>query len=109
MDSGLQAERALLGARLMDPDGQQRVLGLVHPDDFYRPWHGQVLAAMDWLPELWSVLCLEPSRTPGTLAGQAEWHTRLLAPAAEQPAREIRRYAHATGRPGVPGRTGGRP
>jgi replicative DNA helicase len=43
------AERALLGAILSDPAGQQRVLGLLARDDFYRPWHGQVLAAMQRL------------------------------------------------------------
>src|ERR1700683_302773 len=42
----LHAERALLGAILFDPDGQREILRLVTPDDFYRPWHGQVLAAM---------------------------------------------------------------
>jgi hypothetical protein len=49
MDSGLHAERAFLGAVLADPDGQQHVLGYVRPEDFYRPWHGQVLAAMQRL------------------------------------------------------------
>ena len=36
------AERALLA----DPDGQRDALRVVTSDDFYRPWHGQVLAAM---------------------------------------------------------------
>jgi hypothetical protein len=40
------AERALLGAVLLDPAGQHQVLGLVQPDDMRRPWHAQVLAAM---------------------------------------------------------------
>jgi replicative DNA helicase len=42
----LHAERALLGAILFDPDGQRELLRLTTPDDFHRPWHGQVLAAM---------------------------------------------------------------
>ena len=46
MNAVLHAERALLGAILFDPDGQREILRLVTPDDFYRPWHGQVLAAM---------------------------------------------------------------
>lgn len=37
MDSSLDAERALLGAMLTDPEGRQHVLGFVQPDDFYRP------------------------------------------------------------------------
>ena len=40
------AERALLGAVLLDPAGQQRVLDQVVPEDMRRPWHGQVLEAM---------------------------------------------------------------
>ena len=89
----------------------------------YRPGYGHLAASLgdcwdqhplclyilDWLSELWSVLYLAPARTAGTLAGQAEWHTRLLAAAAEQLARETRGCAHAhppaTARP----RTGARP
>ncbi len=36
----------MLGAILLDPAGQQPLLDLVTDDDLYRPWHGQVLAAM---------------------------------------------------------------
>jgi replicative DNA helicase len=43
------AEQALLGAVLADPPGQQYVLDLVEPGDMFRPWHGQVLAAMQRL------------------------------------------------------------
>lgn len=47
MDSQrIAAERALLGAVLLDPAGQQHVLDYVGADDFLRPWHAQVLAAM---------------------------------------------------------------
>ncbi len=46
MNAVLHAERALLGAILFDPDGQREILRLATPDDFYRPWHGQVLSAM---------------------------------------------------------------
>ena len=42
----VQAERALLGAVLLDPAAQQRVLDLVQPDDMRLPWHAQVLEAM---------------------------------------------------------------
>jgi DnaB-like helicase N terminal domain len=43
------AEQALLGAVLADPPGQQHLLDLVEPGDMFRPWHGQVLAAMQRL------------------------------------------------------------
>jgi len=43
---GIPAEQALLGAVLLDPAGQHRALDLVQPDDMCRPWHAQVLAAM---------------------------------------------------------------
>jgi hypothetical protein len=49
MWSGVDAEQALLGAVLADPPGQQYLLGLVEPGDMFRPWHGQVLAAMQRL------------------------------------------------------------
>jgi hypothetical protein len=81
-------------------------------EQVYRPGYGHLAASLgdcweahplclyilDWLSELWSVLYLAPARTAGTLAGQAEWHTRLLAAAAEQLARETRGCAHGTTR-----------
>ncbi len=45
----IPAEQALLGSVLLDPAGQQQVLDLVEPGDMYRPWHGQVLSAMQRL------------------------------------------------------------
>ena len=81
-------------------------------EQVYRPGYGHLAASLgecweqhplclyilDWLSELWSVLYLAPGRTAGTLAGQAEWHTRLLAAAAEQLARETRGCTHSTSR-----------
>jgi hypothetical protein len=81
-------------------------------EQVYRPGYGHLAASLgdcweqhplclyllDWLSELWSVLYLAPGRTAGTLAGQAEWHTRLLTAAAEQLARETRGCGHGTGR-----------
>ena len=81
-------------------------------EQVYRPGYGHLSASLgecwdqhplclyilDWLSELWSVLYLAPARTQGTLAGQAEWHTRLLAAAADQLARETRSCAHGTSR-----------
>lgn len=45
----LRAERALLGAVLSDPVGQQHALDLVDAGDMTSPWHGQVLEAMQRL------------------------------------------------------------
>src|ERR1700733_3994232 len=49
MRSDVRTEQALLGAILADPPGQQSLLGLVEAGDMFRPWHGQVLAAMQRL------------------------------------------------------------
>jgi hypothetical protein len=81
-------------------------------NEIYRPGYGHLAAqlgdcweqhplcvyTLDWLSELWSVLYLQPTRTAGTLAGQAEWQTRLLAAAAEQFSRETSRCPHQVGR-----------
>jgi hypothetical protein len=81
-------------------------------EQVYRPGYGHLAASLgecweqhplclyvlDWLSELWSVLYLAPGRTAGTLAGQAEWHTRLLTAAAEQLTRETRGCGHGTDR-----------
>ena len=45
----IRAEQALLGAVLSDPAGQAYLLDLVEPYDMARPYHGQVLAAMQRL------------------------------------------------------------
>lgn len=43
----IRAEQALLGSVLADPDGQAWLLDVVDADDITRPYHGQVLAAMN--------------------------------------------------------------
>jgi hypothetical protein len=92
-------------------------------EQVYRPGYGHLSAGLgdcwerhplclyilDWLSELWSVLYLTPDRTTGNLAGQAEWHTRLLTAAAEQLARETRGCAHTRDQHRTAGRTGARP
>ena len=45
----VRAEQALLGAVLSDPEGQQGVLDWVQAGDMRRPWHAQVLEAMQRL------------------------------------------------------------
>jgi len=42
----IRAEQALLGAIMSDAGRQGALLDLLHPSDMYRPYHGQVLAAM---------------------------------------------------------------
>ena len=105
------------------PDRDQAVSKLrAWIDQVYRPGYGHLAASLgdcweqhplclyilDWLSELWSVLYLQPSRTAGTLAGQAEWHVRLLAAAADLLARETRGCAHRAGWQ-QQARTGSRP
>jgi replicative DNA helicase len=46
---GVRVEQAMLGAVLSDLTGQPQVLDWVEPGDMCRPWHGQVLAAMQRL------------------------------------------------------------
>jgi hypothetical protein len=65
MDRAIRAEQALLGAVLSDPAGQQHVLDLVEHGDMRRPWHGQVLAAMQRL------------RGRGVLPGPSEVYREL--------------------------------
>jgi DnaB-like helicase N terminal domain len=43
----IRAEQALLGSVLADPDGQVWLLDVVDAGDMTRPYHGQVLAAMN--------------------------------------------------------------
>lgn len=71
--------------------------------------HPLCLYTLDWLSELWSVLYLQPRRTTGTLAGQAEWQTRLLTAAAEQMTRETSRCEHAAASQRGPAYKGSRP
>jgi hypothetical protein len=84
-------------------------------EEVYRPGYGHLAAGLgdcweahplclytlDWLSELWAVLYLDPDRTADTLAGQAEWQTRLLAAAADQMARETTRCAQHRAAPGA--------
>jgi hypothetical protein len=48
-DLAIRAEQALLGAVMSDPVRQAAVLDVVRPDDMLRPYHGQVLGAMQRL------------------------------------------------------------
>jgi hypothetical protein len=118
--------RPAAAPRFWKPNGPDRdaAIGKLRAwvEQVYRPGYGYLAAGLgdcweqhplclyilDWLSELWSVLYLAPTRTPGTLAGQAEWHTRLLNAAAEQLARETRGCHHGASRYHAAG-TGRRP
>jgi len=96
----------------LDGPAREQAIGRLRAwvEQIYRPGYGHLAASLgecweqhplclyilDWLSELWSVLYLAPGRTAAMLAGQAEWHTRLLAAAADQLARETRGCTHTT-------------
>jgi hypothetical protein len=126
-DGELAVYKPPASPRFWKLDGQDRQDAITKlrawVEQVYRPGYGHLAAelggcweqhllclyALDWLSELWSVLYLQPRRTTGTLAGQAEWQTRLLTAAAEQMTRETSRCEHAAARNGSPAWTGTRP
>jgi hypothetical protein len=83
----------------------------------YRPGYGQLAATLgpcwehhplclyglDLLAELWSVLYLQPARTPAVVSAQAEFQSRIAPAIAEQLMIETTRCAHATTRRAPPG------
>jgi hypothetical protein len=99
---------------------QQRLAGWV--EQVYRPGYGQLAAALgpcwaehplclyalDIAAELWSVLYLQASRTPGVLSAQAEYQTRILPALAEQMTAETQRCGHAQHRRTANGAATGR-
>jgi hypothetical protein len=107
--------------KLDGPERDQAIARLrAWVEQVYRPGYGHLacglgecweqhplcLYILDWLSELWSVLYLMPGRTAGTLAGQAEWNTRLLTAAAGQLARETKGCRHPAARYPAADRTG---
>jgi hypothetical protein len=77
-------------------------------DQVYRPGYGHLAAALgpcwqshdlclyglDILSGLWSVLYLQPRRTPGLLTAQAEYQSRILPALADQLRLETSRCGH---------------
>ena len=59
------------------------------------PAHDLCLYALDVLASLWSVLYLQPDRTPGLISAQAEFQARLLPALAGQLQAETHRCGHA--------------
>jgi hypothetical protein len=77
-------------------------------EQVYRPGYGHLAAALgpcwqshdlclyglDILSGLWSVLYLQPRRTPGLLTAQAEYQSRILPALADQLRLETSRCGH---------------
>jgi hypothetical protein len=88
-------------------------------EQVYRPGYGHLAAALgpcwdqhdlclygvDILAELWSVLYLQPARTPGMVSAQAEYQARILPALAGQLRNETSRCGH----PRNPAPAGGQP
>ncbi len=88
-------------------------------EQVYRPGYGQLAASLgpcwethdlclyglDILAELWSVLYLQPARSPGLISAQAEYQARILPALADQLRIETNRCGH----PRSPAPAGGEP
>ena len=59
--------------------------------------HDLCLYGLDILSDLWSVLYLQPGRTPRTLSAQAEYQARILPALADQLQAETQRCRHPRG------------
>jgi hypothetical protein len=69
------------------------------------PSHDLCLYGLDIAAELWSVLYLQPARSPALVSAQAEYQARILPALAEQLRAETNRCGHPRG----PASAGGRP
>jgi len=58
------------------------------------PSHDLCLYGLDIASELWSVLYLQPGRTPGLVSAQAEYQARILPALADQLRAETGRCGH---------------
>jgi hypothetical protein len=69
------------------------------------PAHDLCLYALDIAAELWSVLYLQPARTPALVSAQAEYQARILPALADQ----LRTETNTCGHPRNPASAGGQP
>ena len=115
-EEGTQAYRPGPAPRWWQLDGDDREDALDRLRSWvaqvYRPGYGQLAATLgpcweqhplclyglDLLAELWSVLYLQPARTPGVVSAQAEFQARIAPAIAQQLMIETTRCAHATTR-----------
>ena len=102
-------------------DGRQEPLARLRAwvEQVYRPGYGHLAAALgpcwpahdlclyglDIASELWSVLYLQPDRSPGLVSAQAEYQARILPALAEQ----LRTETHTCGHPRNPAPPSGQP
>jgi hypothetical protein len=102
-------------------DGRQEPLARLRAwvEQVYRPGYGHLAATLgpcwpahdlclyglDIASELWSVLYLQPARSPALLSAQAEYQVRILPALAEQLRIETNRCGH----PGGPAPAVGQP
>ncbi|HEV3293940.1 MAG TPA: hypothetical protein VG123_33590 [Streptosporangiaceae bacterium] len=91
-------------------DGRQEPLARLRAwvEQVYRPGYGHLAAglgpcwpahdlclyALDIACELWSVLYLQPDRSPGLVSAQAEYQARILPALADQLRTETNRCGH---------------
>jgi hypothetical protein len=115
-EDGPKPYRAAPSARWWELRGDERAAAVARlqawVEDIYLPGYGQLAAALpecwtehdlclyslDALAEFWMVLYLNPKRSTATLAGQAEWQTRILPLYVAQMAAEARRCEHSAQR-----------
>src|SRR2546426_273023 len=69
------------------------------------PSHDLCLYGLDIAAELWSVLYLQPARTPALVSAQAEYQARILPALADQLRAETNRCGH----PRNPAQASGQP
>jgi hypothetical protein len=102
-------------------DGRQEPVARLRAwvEQVYRPGYGHLAAALgpcwdqhdlclyglDIAAELWSVLYLQPGRSPGLVSAQAEYQARILPALADQ----LRIETHRCGHPRNPVPAGGQP
>ena len=102
-------------------DGRQEPIARLRAwvEQVYRPGYGHLavtlgpcwdqhdlcLYGLDIASELWSVLYLQPARSPALLSAQAEYQARILPALADQ----LRIETHTCGHPRNPAPPGGQP
>jgi hypothetical protein len=69
------------------------------------PFHDLCLYGLNIASELWSVLYLQPRRSPGLVSAQAEYQARILPALADQ----LRLETHTCGHPRGPAPADGQP
>jgi len=106
---GYQPEPAPAWWKLPADDRQEPIARLrAWVEQVYRPGYGHLAAglgpcwpahdlclyALDIASELWSVLYLQPARSPGLVSAQAEYQARILPALADQLRTETNRCGH---------------